>query len=1092
MDDLSLPYQVNNHHPLPPERRARSNSPVKNRRSLPPGFFDMKLPSLPIASQEDLSSTLSTSTSLTSDQLRALSKSPISKKLHITSNSASNKYCIPIPFTLQLPPKLSPKNQSVVSSLPKTYKSSPNSSPLSKKVSRLVYTGSGYEKIDVESEDETLGLPGSPRSSRPPPRVKNNHTKASMLMVKSNLMSQDELSIIEEVSNCGSSRNSSVKHASDERSLPPLPGSLRRSPTRKPPPEPLQEDLKSPYKQKDSGVTGELVQPVPTPIKSHRHSIAAFSYPNDDFITSKQTSITGSFISKGYYEDHAGKKHSSTPYNFLKIHKRSFSDESQVSSVSSYSSVGDFMNLCSNPSVRTNCQPPRITERSLMAPRALKSVTAASRTPEQPVVASRADPEQSAPRTAVLESFRSQKIVHQPLAPAPPYKSAVARIASDSSESSSSSALSSSSASSWNSLQKSVDISLEDSVHSPYSEQFDFSKDKSMSREQNSETLPLHLSRSSNVSRSKSESFPTEEFVPAPLPVKTSTVQQPRAPVAIGETRKTYDSDNEGAGKRFSFPNSEANITNALEIKRAVQSSNSMKSHKSRFSHISANGQIEIPDLSDKSVAGSYTTGKSTCSYNGTTFDDLPSEADTSESSVSNGYSGHKLEPIGVPTRASKQLLRDQFRLMHNDDDSDTDLESNFYSASVESKSTPNLSLHQFAHSKEEASPAPPTSSPVRHRRNKSMFDINFNHNNFKVVAAEEATVPKPAVATKPKKMFDLPPEKLNIVVAEPPKKVNYAVDFKESALGDDFSRIPSSTPTVHEIYNVTIDQSSHSSPKELYLKASQQKTNRSTNNSENFKYNPKEIINQNKQTSQRRKSRSGVSLSRTRNVSNKSARLNASDASSVVIDLTEDKYDKCTIKRNDSVLSYRSVTEKTKEGKEVEVVLVDEDDDSKSRDDLSSIYSKYQSNWGVSRSDSTTSHSSTSSYESGASYNSGASSRRLILKPRAQTMEIYKQMQALRSPVRETPKMNGTSMKSNTSSANSASYESNRILMPSAVRVPEPKSLISSKSQPNLLSMNKKTTSADIRESNYFDYSNGESYDFNSFMKQRTVSKPN
>ncbi|GEQ69268.1 hypothetical protein JCM33374_g2939 [Metschnikowia sp. JCM 33374] len=65
-----------------------------------------------------------------------------------------------------------------------------------------------------------------------------------------------------------------------------------------------------------------------------------------------------------------------------------------------------------------------------------------------------------------------------------------------------------------------------------------------------------------------------------------------------------------------------------------------------------------------------------------------------------------------------------------------------------------------------------------------------------------------------------------------------------------------------------------------------------------------------------------------------------------IVIDLTEEKYDICMISRNESTTSYKSTIEKTKDGKNVEVVLVEEDEECDDRDDLSSIYSWYMTNW--------------------------------------------------------------------------------------------------------------------------------------------------
>ncbi|GEQ67133.1 hypothetical protein JCM33374_g796 [Metschnikowia sp. JCM 33374] len=51
-------------------------------------------------------------------------------------------------------------------------------------------------------------------------------------------------------------------------------------------------------------------------------------------------------------------------------------------------------------------------------------------------------------------------------------------------------------------------------------------------------------------------------------------------------------------------------------------------------------------------------------------------------------------------------------------------------------------------------------------------------------------------------------------------------------------------------------------------------------------------------------------------------------------------------ISRNESTTSYKSTIEKTKDGKNVEVVLVEEDEECDDRDDLSSIYSRYMTNW--------------------------------------------------------------------------------------------------------------------------------------------------
>lgn len=61
-DDLSIPAGGLNLIPLNSDRRTRSNSPVKNRYSLPPNLTDYKLPSIP-RMDDDIKSIMSSTSS---------------------------------------------------------------------------------------------------------------------------------------------------------------------------------------------------------------------------------------------------------------------------------------------------------------------------------------------------------------------------------------------------------------------------------------------------------------------------------------------------------------------------------------------------------------------------------------------------------------------------------------------------------------------------------------------------------------------------------------------------------------------------------------------------------------------------------------------------------------------------------------------------------------------------------------------------------------------------------------------------------------------------------------------------------------------
>lgn len=511
--------------------------------------------------------------------------------------------------------------------------------------------------------------------------------------------------------------------------------------------------------------------------------------------------------------------------------------------------------------------------------------------------------------------------------------------------------------------------------------------------------------------------------------------------------------DNNGAGKNFDFPNNNRNITNSKEAhERAVASASRIRLSNSHYSVIAPNGQIEIPDL----------------------------DALDLERYTSNTKSESTIEPLGIPTRDARAHVRKMYG-DSLDSDSDALFNSQFHklntqpagnkvtatserTSSVHKPQTKQLSAPSAAPDLVvNVVPAAPTpfgsfssvpvsksvgndlsrstnlsaKSPVRHSRHRSMCNIDFSADapgpttharsrstydfvkeSFEADLKSQKNMPVDPALPRDSLYNDL--EFALIKVAEPPKKVEYAVDFKDKSTADFLS-----------------------SAKTPYYKrggASECSSTYRTAASDLLSY------------------FSGHSGKETAST----APTDNNDTDSVVIDLTSEKYNVCMVKRKDTTLSYRSVIEKNKEGEEVEVILVEEDEqanlDNKdadiddSRDDLLEIYSQYRSSW-VDRSNSVRSTTSTASNTSStASWNMGSESTfnvkhtistRLNLSPRKPIQPI----QPLRSLLRQ-----------QRTQAYKQTPKSNRLSMPLA----------------------------EAKETTYFDYSTGDNYNFSTFMKLR------
>lgn len=978
-DDL---IELLNVHVELASRRARSASPTKmGPPPLRPGFEKMY-------SSDDLVSVLSGASStsgMTSRQLRELSRSPLLKNLHITRSS----YAIPIPFTLQLPPRLS-------NSAPTTPKNKASFRDLPKSPSRLIFTGKSYEALQSDSDsDRSFGermdhfSPGSAK----PPAVTTSRKKVAKFVRKTNSVPADQLSMIEEASRANSMHSKALPliprapehHNSDGTVLAPV---AIRVPSLTHEPGILDAGL---YKnlhestidmsrqQEGMGLfhhtdMAQRTEPRPAQIPPSVSSSSVSSkkmtrkappdmFPNNSAHTSGQAVVqhpapnlgpgraeismthrtgparAGYNIPPSSMENHGAQTEVLAPvllntlrhsvafhHNLndaeLRIDKRTFSDESQVSSVSSFSSVGDYFNV--NP---------------------------------------------------YAYSTRDLKI--------PPRG-------------------------------------------------------------------PLHQLRESN-----------SPFLDVEIPAKSAEADFPDTVLSSGTADDTLDVDtlplnsepadeaedsNRGAGFGFSFPNNESNVTNTKKPKAA-------RPVHSTYASISTAGQIEIPDLA--AMARPETAP-------------LHSAASLPTST--------SMEPIGMPSTAAKSHFKSMFDGIGSDSDSESSFNSQF------SK----LNNDKQAEEKEATQLKPtarnlPLSSPVRHVRGRSMYNIDFDglpeasperkHSRSKsadmlVTRTRPLSTRKYAairksqtekfliylgqgIQGKPGNLEEeqqaLSPAKLPAktlsqrasrspnkpaysptasdstvcpqVIVAPPKKVQYAVDFRAPSRlaerADSFSiKRPGST------YDCTKPGSL--CPESAY---------RSTPTSETA---------------------SSYQSSRT---ARETASTAPTDTNSVVIDLTKDGYNLCMIQRNDSQTSYRSVIEKTKDGKDVEVVLVDEDDDNNNnnnnniskdleRDDLLSIYSRYMGDW-VARSDSVRSAASDSSTATSSSWaNSEANFH-------------VKSMASLR---REQAYKTG----------------------------PSPVKMRSPQKTGKFLSIREENARPEGGESHYYDYSAGDNYDFKTFMNQR------
>ncbi|KAK8440345.1 hypothetical protein ACI3LY_003826 [Candidozyma auris] len=1134
------------------ERRARSASPTKNRPLSNQSFdFQSLLPSPPKDSclHDDIASKISNG-SLSPEQIRRLSKSPIAKKLHISSS----QYALPIPFKLQLPPRLSsksapaspePSRGRVAKSIKPAEKALPPS-PGSAFPRKLVFNGAKYEPADSsESEQELSFL--KPSTPQKPPATITNRKKVARFAIKHQSMPSDQLSMIEEASNAGSfnSRASSTRSktlptlpkASEANASPddnhnvstgmsePFSSPKSRNVSRKPPP-----DLESPIPVALNKPKLDLVPPPPPPIQlptsvstpmlsSRNHgqdnwssADSSFSFPRkletrvvteaprrrpDSFPSSSTNEIevfpkTPEPVSspdenvqnKSKEDDFevfpsSPNEESSTQHTlkhshachhnlnlgdsaYLKISKRNFSDESKVSSISSFSSLGDALNLDRDPAVR-------LFNRD---------------------------------QTAL--SANIAKYLNEPRRGSSTRSAASTR--SDASQSS------------WNSLQRSVDFSIRESASS--SERSSLSS-KSKKKAQLNKELPLppeelelegdslsehfEIPRHLNIAKKESMKSPAsnvcevasgtsekeldivskddvhlESMINKPIEDKLSESEKSEAQENAYENEErsedneeeeeggdeesefskdsasSLDDGNSGVGRGFSFPNDMSNITNSEEAKRRLEHQRHINGSSRRQSLNRKLEQIEIPNLDDPDTLRKFPVKETR--HHGISFNDLQQVKIKGLEKENDSV----IEPIGIPSSAAKQHFSQMYG---GSSDSDSSFEASSktskpYKAPLSNSSKPmpsSVSLAAIASRK----------SPIRHARHRSMYNFDFadifqepspqssaktnghlkGHKASKSIsvpseASKEAKKDKTKNATADAESFpaEKPPQSesdkeqpLNIVVAEPPKRVEYAVDFRDATAAD-------------------TQQFSSTFGNAYYQRQM------STNSRRNL-HTPS--VNSNSRSSQSKFSDSLVTARETISTA-------PTDTDSITIDLTKEEYNVCMIKRSDSLLSYRSVIEK-RDGKPVEVVLVDEDDNQttlhrptpEERDDLSSIYSRYMTGWErMKRPMRTPSQKSAASEASDVSGKSWANSEsgfqvKTLDSPRhgKGNQQIRKATMPNINTLREYPMVNKTMASKRVQST------------PKLGKGP---------------SLNRETNV------DYFDYNGTEKYDFDSFMKQR------
>lgn len=930
-DDLRIsPIQTPKRNSVSPERR-RNTSPISNK------YEDSDMKSL-------------SSSNISTNHLKKLSRSPASKKLHVTSINENSKYIIPVPFTLNLPPKL---GQSPPRILSNKSSASIGSHDRRETSGTLVFTPNGYTKLDSLSDDEDFiidedtalnynlmseangiysesMIPDSPcpnQSSFPmyeqkgdiqaydphfslPPRpmsfpVSSNINKFQMT---NRFKELDELSIIEEVSTASrvsSALTTKIMHPKLDKSLPPTP----KIPS---------QEFKSPLiEQLNKPAKFTVVQKTTLP-----------KLPTERPKSLAMTQAQSMSLSKNH-------------------HVRTLSDKSLLSSIGTMSTRGDF--LTSRMDTKT---PPLSLNLKQSSPNTRSPISSipTSWDRKSPVITQeynrgkvlKIDPATNAKECKIKqpnakqsspESTRNDNEIRnnqvnsntidvnelsmnsrlnastilkvKPDFLKPPNTFGSTRNISESSTGSCDSEMSTESC---NSIQESVDIKV-----SPNRVKY-ISSRVSRSHENPSNLLRrLIQTVQENVKDEKeildgddddswediSKSSLSDDSVIEPLRISRKLTKE-NIVVDLPE-----EVENVGAGKEFQFPNSSLKVTNEQPVKR-----NEIK-EKNRYSFYSSDGQIEIPDLSDQKVMDQYSSCAPS-SYNGTTFSDIGTVSSHSEPLSGAGT----FDTLNVPGKEAMKHFSRQFGVLGLDDDSDSSVlfTTNLTERYDRRKTlgdgkliTTSRDPDNEGGSRSQSGPCPPSNGS---EANTSKTQQHVPTQNSTQQDSSSAPIRRgsPVRHGRNKSLchIDFNPDDAQpthvrakslgeqLKVSTAPLNIKHRSSGSEGILNLNIAEPPA-------LVNYAVD----------FQESKEQECGPDL---PGVAMHDKLILKMIKEIQQRQ--------------SKPTTTPQDADTESIVIDLTTEKYDLYYVNRNDSVHTYKSVTEKLDDGKEVEVVLVDDDEE--------------------------------------------------------------------------------------------------------------------------------------------------------------------
>lgn len=804
------------------------------------------------------------------EQLMLLSETPLSDTLHFSRSG----YAIPIPFKLQMPPKLAP---------PPSGDAKSSSNVLSGRPI-LIFNGTGYESMNCNASLHQGFKSASP--GKPPSTVTNNK-KVARFVQQNSFIPPDQLSLIEEKSVGGGSRVSSA----NAKTLPSLPddeaGTDRLLSTGKT--SPNRRSFHSLGLINKAGHQRGLMisrdesinkpQPPPRTVSSSLVDYEnAFDLPEGSDIQSPQGKQPDTKIPPSATIRH----NMCMAPSELKIGKRTFSDESCVSSVSSLSSIGDLLNFShaymlmpdENGEIRVTSDVMNYLETgklsrhgSLKAPGPPRSIT--DHGDGQNFNSNTSHSVDSLPPPKRMErSERTSQSFSEPKIPEIPEHSQMT----------------------ISHPTQMIPRQGAPKVNSPI-------EDGPI------EPLVLH----NKMIRSAENTHMSQE--------SPSRVQSPSADY------------NNGAGTGFNFPNNSSNATNDDKARKRAHNQRAYRKSMSLSSHFS-DGQIEIPEI----LEDIFHANKKT------TVND---------------------EALKVPPSAAAYRLKGHSGEASFDSDSEGSFNTQFQALQAKQASKSPSITDRKSHDELLA-----TSNPLKnsHSRHRSMYNIDFGQNDILNVLHSKARPMSmnfdPSEIADISKRLDslvLPDDKrINIQAAAAGPKFKTPIKINSSKLVVSPSRYTQAKPSQlshkEEQLNIKVAEAPKKVryPVDFKDKASKTQPPHGRRSSYFHEVSPKKYpVPRNYNSPLKSDVASSYNSSRTGQYTESTA---PTDNGSVVIDLTKESYDICMVNRKDSTTSYKSVIENTSDGKKVEIVLVDEDDDamnqSYERDDLLSIYSHYITGW--------------------------------------------------------------------------------------------------------------------------------------------------